>query len=248
MKMKNFLLSALVCLGCGLTAFNANAAVLSAVTDPLDREIGIGNGMNGTNVGPHLTFNGDAEMRAGNNNPDYGRQDSAIILSFQLPAIPSGEVISTVSLTSDVYRHFINNANTDLYGVRSDASAQPALGDYGFGTTAGPGTLIQDNIYTPTMPQGVFTSMSTSAAGDTALTSWIDAQYTAVGAGGYAIMRLQLDAAATTGLYYKVPSGDNTTGLGLPTLSITTVPVPEPTTLGLLTLSSLALIGLRKRS
>ncbi len=248
MKMKRLLTLALVCLNLGLTAISANATVLSVITDAADREIGIGNGMNMTNDGPHLAWNGDPEMRAGNNNPDFGRQDGAIILAFELPAIPSGEVITSASLTSDVWRHFLNGVNTDLYGVRSSALPDPVLADYGFGTIPGPGTLIQDNIYTPAIPQTVWTSVSTDAGGDAALASWIDAQYTAVGVGGYAIMRLQLDAAATTALYYKVPSGNNTTGLGLPTLSITTEAVPEPTTLGLFALGSLAIATMRKRS
>lgn len=245
--MKRFMFVALMCLG--LSAVSANATILSVATDAADREVGIGNGNNGTNVGPTLAWSGDSEMRAGNNNPDFGRQDSAIILVFELPAIPVGEEIVSASLTSDVFRHFINTASTDLYGVRSDASNAVVLGDYGFGPTPGPGTLIQDDVYTPAMTQLVWTSMSTSAAGDAALATWVEDQYTAVGAGGYAFMRLQLDSAITTGLYYKVPSGNNTTGLGLPTLSITTEvsAIPEPTSLGLLLLSSVGLV-LRRRS
>ncbi len=246
-KMKPVLL-ALFCMGFAVSAISAQAATLSATTDPADREIGIGNGDNNLLVGANLSWIGDPEMRAGNNNPSFGRQNGAIILVFELPAIPVGEEIVSADLTSDVYRHFINNANTDIYGVRSDASNAVVLGDYGFGTIAGPGTLIQDDAYTPAMPQGVYTSMSTDASGDAALATWLDAQYTAVGAGGYAFMRLQLDAAATTALYYKVPSGNNTAGLNLPTLSITTAPVPEPTTFGLLVLGSLAIAGIRKRS
>ena len=181
-------------------------------------------GMN-TSTNPIVLWSGGADLYCGGNNPTYNKGDECSVLVFQLPDLGGGS-ISSANLDFDGYRSHESVWNIDLYAVRSSSSSSAVnVSDYGFGPSP-TGTLVQDNIMSPSDVNITWFSKSTDATGDVNLANWLTAQYTAVGVGGYVFLRFNPDNTIAQltgdGSVYMISSA-NATVRAKPTLTITTL-------------------------
>ena len=237
MKKTNYFMALAVVFSlAGLLAGESSATLVTVGAD-FDTYLN-GNGTTATAVG----WGGDAiEQVAGTNSREY-------ILVFQLPSL-SGESITTADLAASVHAPpWQSWGNIDLYGIRSDAADNTVVpGDYGVYGDSASGTKIQDSFYVSNSGTGAYESLSTNSSGDSALATWLDAQYSSVGAGGYVFLRMQPDHTDAIGIHaVQFISANHTTGT-TPLLSITTVAVPEPSSLAFFGISLLAMSVLRKK-
>lgn len=202
------------------------------VSDPLD--VTTNNPfLNGINIGSPS----ELILLVGGRDVNHDGNTSSAILPFKLPARPLGELVIGASLKVNV--HYVKewiSSNIDLYGlpysVNNDIYAANHYDDV-FSTLQGSDTAIQDDyivrlgseavgtIYTPDR------DVVTNSTGNTALISYINAQYDA-GAreGDFIFLRLNIDIpinpAATSSLptaashYYGI--SDENTGTHAPTL------------------------------
>ncbi|MFA6962838.1 MAG: hypothetical protein WC205_18930 [Opitutaceae bacterium] len=154
---------------------------------------------------------------------------------FQLPNISASDVqsvsfsVGLVSLTNSGSINF----NSDLYAITATAS-NSVLGSYYYNGSAADTTsgvsLIQDNFTTTSTSTG---AVSTSLAGDSALTSFVVSQLNAGNGGKFIFLRISADTDTLTSVAagYNFATADNITdGVTLPTLTITTTSIPEPST------------------
>ena len=119
-----------------------------------------------------------------------GAEDQAFVFSFQLPTIPSGEIISGSSIY--VWLHNYNNGSgglgsapsfhLDLWGLtRYDASPNVQISDF-----QGAGTMIAPSFLSGSNSLGGYVSFTGAA-----LDSFLNAQYTAGAvAGDFVFIRL----------------------------------------------------------
>jgi hypothetical protein len=191
-------------------------------TNGLTADVSIGYSTNPLTL--HILWVGETKLYNGGNVYDYNKGDRCSIMVFQLPDLGE-ESIASANLDFDGQRQWEDTWNIDLYGVRSSSSSTAVItNDYGFGQNPS-GTLIQDNIMTPSDANNAWVSKSTDDTGDANLASWLIAQYAAVGAGGYVFIRFNPDntVAIPTGdaNLYMIASADSTTQ-AKPVLTITT--------------------------
>jgi hypothetical protein len=246
---------------CALLINCAGAAVIQVQSDNLDYEahkntstsaLAISDGVQGDNrIGARTTTTW-----------------AASILPFAIPSIPSGEQIVAATLNVTFKGETIvsglrpdpGDGNIDVYGLPFDPApvAQDPNRWYGGpnDVTAGV-TKLQDEFMTVAGNPAENTNVLVTSVD---ISTWLKSVYTAGAAtGDFAILRLSYDANAINGnnRYRIVTSaGDGTNGPdanphtiaeGAPYLSITTAPIPEPTTVSLLCLAALALAAVRRR-
>ena len=185
-----------------------------------------------------------ATMRVGfsNSAPAGGR--SAVFV-FLLPAIAPGTLFTSANLDLFLINTIIPGGisyNVDLYGLRLNAptgTSPVASGDYFAGPLdATDATLIQDNFAVVGSPNGF---LSTNAAGDSALLSFINA-WVAGGApaNSQLLFRLSPDIASDPDAGgFDFQSGDDpaSPAANRPVLTLGTTPlqvIPEPGTASLL--------------
>jgi len=134
-----------------------------------------------------LADQGSGEAFVGNR----GANNRCVVFVFELPTRPSGNIVdaSATGLAFDLYEEHVGSGGfgTDLYGVRYNSSSTVLTNDF-FG-----GSLLQDDIITPTTAEGI---VSTDSAGDAALATWINTQYTAgASQGDFVFLKLMLPIA-----------------------------------------------------
>jgi hypothetical protein len=162
----------------------------------------------GTDGGGTVDATTAANLRVGTSSG--GDSVFNAIFVFQLSPLPAGETIVTDANLrfrfADQFGGIIDPASADLYGLgfRTSSSLQP--GDFFFGnegTDATDATLIQNDILTGTITDGTF--IETSADGDAALNSYLQAQYVAAQSAFannqdvFVFLRLNPDDARTGG-------------------------------------------------
>ena len=237
--------------GATLLTTTADAAVNGPNGNPQDA--------NGTAVA-NTTL---ATARAGSNTAatPVGR---AYVIPFQLPTLAAGQTFSTASLTVfyaanggaggqlGVFPDGVNSTfNTDLYGLTNHASNSAAVltTDYFMGTSdITNATLLQDNFLTPGTAPADATAFTSSG---NALTSFLNSQYSLLGAGAYVFLRLNADGdTGTTGNYaYNFFTFDQGTVNGssvVPSISYGLSAVPEPPAYAVMLLGLGALLGLQR--
>lgn len=255
MKFKYALLALAAC---ALLVNYAGAAVIQIQSDIADYEA-----HRTQPSGPNAVSNGTVgDNRIGARTTTTW---AASILPFALPSIPSGEqiVAATLNVTfkgeNSTLRPETGDGNIDVYGLPFDAA--PLVQDpnrwYGGPNdgTAGVSKLQDDWVTVATNPADTVNTLFTSVD----ISNWLTSLYTGGAvAGDFAILRLSYDANALDGnnRYRIVTSGGDagtidasphTIAEGAPFLSITTAPIPEPTTVSLLCLAALALAAVRRR-
>ncbi|HLL90771.1 MAG TPA: PEP-CTERM sorting domain-containing protein [Tepidisphaeraceae bacterium] len=241
----------------------ALAAPLVFATTAVDAAI-ISGTLNGNSADREVAQNGvlgvvnGGEARVGQstetNDANNGRNG---VFVFQLPSLGSQETTftdATLSLRL-VGTAAAGNGNytLDLYGLGRRATADVLGTDYYEGNTedATDATRLVDNFITPS------TTTGTRSASVAALSAYLTAQYAdGAGAGQYVFFRLNPDSAtvpdqtpgADLRLGYQIATADNATVGNRPVLTYTadTTPVPEPTSLALLSLGGLAMVRRRR--
>lgn len=139
-------------------------------------------------------------------------QDSALILVFEIPSIPSNETIINAVLTFDGDPGGRQQTgNMDLYGLPSQSNTtitgtQYYDGNYGGDPAA---QALQDDIMTPASPLGL---VQTDETGSLNLAAYLRAQL-ATGAqpGDYILLRLNSDVTNESNYkYYEVTTANGT--------------------------------------
>ena len=216
---------------------SASAAVITISSHVADGIIQNGNAQDA----------GEGEMRVGLLG---GSNFRVVILMFQLPVLAPGETVTNAVLNT----RFGSKSNTplfniDVYATRV-AAGSPSMNnglDWGFGASPG-GTLIQNDLVTPSTVLGGDTLISTNSTGNANLLSYVNSNYVA---GRYVYLRFNPDVAQTNAAIggddaaYRVYSANWTSGGSrVAQLELTTV-IPEPATLGLVGLA--ATLGMARR-
>lgn len=175
----------------------------------------------------------------GGRDVNHDGNTATAILPFKLPARPIGELVTNASLKVNV--HYVKEwitSNIDLYGLPYNASNTIYSADHyddAYTTSNGTDTAIQDNFISRLGSEANGTAYTpdrealTSSSGNSALISYINAQYDAGATeGDYIFLRLNIDVpinpSATSSLptaashYYGI--SDETTGAHAPTLAL----------------------------
>jgi hypothetical protein len=177
--------------------------------------------LNGNNVGGVNSLKVGASASTG-----AGFTTSAII-PFKLPVRPAGKLVVSANLKIHVnYGRQWIGSNVDLYGLKYNAvSTIYAVNhfDGAYPDTATDVTAIEDDYFAKNVDAGNLDTPrfeETSASGNTALITYINAQYDAGAvAGDYVFLRLNVDDPATTAAHYFGVS-DGSTGINAPTLTL----------------------------
>ena len=186
----------------------------------------------------YLQFVAQASERVGGAKTD-GR-DECVVWVFQLPSLGEGEEITSANLSFylEGTSYYLPEGNADLHGRPYRTSSAVQTGDWyqgAFGGDSG-STGIQDNILTGSTSAG---TVNTDSSGDSALVSYLNAQYNAGAVGGhYVFIRLNADSNETNSpqRYWTVSMADNATAGQRPVLTVTiggadtTPPCPDPMT------------------
>jgi len=203
---------------------------------------------------------GEGELRVGLLGNNMFR---VAILMFQLPVLAPGETVTNAVLNT---RFGVTSGpgfnpstpplfNVDLYATRVAAGLGINNGlDWGFGASppalpALTGTLIQNDLVTPSTTLGGNQLISTNATGNANLLSYINSNY--VG-GSYIYLRLNPDVAQNLAAIggndvgYRVFSRNFGDGSRAATLDLTIVPIPEPATVFVLA-GVAGVLGLSRR-
>ncbi|MGL4398950.1 MAG: autotransporter-associated beta strand repeat-containing protein [Luteolibacter sp.] len=140
--------------------------------------------------------------------------DRSAVYVFQLPDLGAvANPFTTAKFQFNVSSKTGTAPTVDLYGLGRRASSAVLASDYyGETTTADPtdATLLQNNILTSATPNGL---AATNSAGNTALNTYLNAQYASgAGAGQYVFLRLSTETATTGPNRFNLGSADNATG------------------------------------
>ena len=176
-----------------------------------------------------------------------GAQSGEIVVQFALPDL-GGETISSANLLASLNAPTWQAwGNVDVYGVRYSPSVTVALSDYApFSDAAGNGTKIMDNFYVSGSGTAAYVDLNTDASADTALASWLTAQYTAGAVvGDYVFLRFQPDHMDAVSSHAVAFATADTVSQTTPVLTIETI--PEPATLSMIAGFAGAMIFIRRR-
>ena len=188
---------------------------------------------------------------------------SAFIMPFALPDIGGDTILSANLRVGSTDSAWGLSLSGDLYGVRVNASSTTAAGDFYAGpwdTSGTNGAALQQAYATkvqgnpaPANPRII----DNDATGNAALVAWLQSLYDG-GAqpGDFVFLRINCDQASygpTSNSYIYFYTANSTaatdiaggTTLQLPTLQLVTG-VPEPTTMVLFALGSIALLRRRR--
>ena len=181
------------------------------------------------------------------------------VFVFMLPTLELGETIVEANLDLSVLKFGgvfpTGNVlfNGDLYGLGFRINPDVLGSDYFTGNAdTSNATLIQRDFLTDTNTTATAATISTSAAADTALANYVQAQYAAGAIGGnYVFLRVSPDFQfAPTGVTgergYRITPADSSVAADRP--EITLVSVPEPTSAVLLITGVVACLARRRRS
>lgn len=173
----------------------------------------------------------------GGRDANHDSNTSSAILPFKLPARGVGKVVTEASLKINIHyvRHWISS-NIDLYGLPYQSTNTISSSDHfdqAYSLSNGTDTAIQDDFATRTETLGQdFTpdrEVLTNTSGNTALVSYLNAQYDAgASEGDYVFLRLNIDApinaenptALPTSASHYFGISDETTGEHAPKLSV----------------------------
>jgi hypothetical protein len=147
-------------------------------------------------------------------------QTTCYVIPFLLPALPAGEVITgaSLSLYSESQTNLNGQANMDLRGVRTAATATVQL------TDSSDGTLIADNAYALNSSIPVAQTLTLSTAEMVAYLRGLYANDPDA-AGKYVFLTVFPDVANTAGSrYVTVSSANNTITSQRPVLTLTSEP------------------------
>ncbi|MDF3128477.1 hypothetical protein P0Y35_04655 [Kiritimatiellaeota bacterium B1221] len=169
-----------------------------------------------------------------------------------LPELDEGTEFSTADFSLMSQRYGSVTFNGDLYGLGYRTSSAVVAGDYYKGTLDATETLIQDNFLDSSMSIN-YINYHTSDTGDTALTDYLNAQYTASAADRlngddiYVFLRVSPDTGATGGSYryFNIKTAENS-GTS-PMLTYETAAIPEAGTLSLLVVSGIVLVLFQRK-
>jgi chitodextrinase len=151
---------------------------------------------------------GESEVRVGGASSS---DDRAAVFVFALPALSSGESVTSASLSFN-YAGKSNtpDGNIDLYGIPHRGSSSVVAADYYEGAYAGDTTAatLQDNIITVGTPTG---SVTTDLGGGDNLVDYLNAQYAAgAGSGDFIFIRLNSDVIDESSYrYYRVETANS---------------------------------------
>jgi hypothetical protein len=172
------------------------------------------------------------------------------VFVFMLPVLAEGEFLSAAALRFNMGKSGTPTYNADIYGLGFRPSGTVRQTDYFIGTLdTTDATLIQDDFGNPTI--GSATARTTDDVGDTALLSYLNAQYTAGAVGGdYVFLRLSPDytdfpvnpPVASVG--YTMTAANNASAGNVPQLTLTVIPEPGSY---LLLLGATGLLAARRR-
>ena len=176
--------------------------------------------LNGNNVG------GVNSLKVGASAADGSGITSSAIIPFKLPNRPAGKLVTSANLKIHVnYGRQWILSNVDLYGLKYNAASTiyPANHfDGAYPDATADVTAIEDDYFAKNVDGGQLDTPrfeETSAAGNTALVAYINAQYDAGAvAGDYIFLRLNVDDPATTGAHYF--GVDDGSTANAPTLTI----------------------------
>lgn len=227
-----------------LTALNAQAATHNISSGTTDQER-YGDG--GSNWVGQSTSNIGKSSVSGN----------AFIFVFELPTLAPGETISSanfstyVSSNGNIFNGTDSVWNIDLYGVRTSDSSTVLAADFFMEANDTSATKIQDNFWADLNSASSAPAVgehSTSIAGDSALTAWLNSLYTGTTPNQtYAFMRLNADKAPTEITNSRFVTIQTGNGTNLPVLQITSA-IPEPSSYATLVgFSALGFVMLRRR-
>ncbi|XMO85796.1 T9SS type A sorting domain-containing protein [Algibacter sp. AS12] len=195
-----------------------------------------------TGTNPWLTGNSSGDpseltLKIGGSAANGDGITSSAILPFQLPAIPSGNVVVSASLEVNV--HYVRNwitSNIDLYGLPFNSSNSLNYYDHYdevYTNSRGTDVAIQNDYITRIEPVGSAVTpdrkVITSETGNNSLIDYINAQYDAGAvAGDYIFLRMNIDAPINQSSPSSLPTAganyygisDESTGLNAPLLRL----------------------------
>lgn len=175
-----------------------------------------------------------------------------VVIPFELPnlgATVDPFITADLGVAVNGFTAVPTQTDIDLYGVRVDASPLISTSDAYSGAAIDAGaTLIQQSFLTPSTPAGWSpVNNNTDAAGDAALTSFLNSSYDGgAGAGQFVFLRLSYGADTVSGSdNYNIDMREAGNEGEWPV--ITYDAIPEPATLGLLGLFGGAILFMRRR-
>lgn len=168
-------------------------------------------------------FRSPAVMRIGKEYKSPVNYFTANVIAYELPDL-KGASIASASFKCYVTGWSIasGGANIDLVGLRATDAPSPILAASDFTAVGTPaGTSIQNDLipYTTSDLTGWY---ETSAAANSTLAGWLQAQYDAYGPGAYVFLRLAPDAALPDGESNYASISRSLATNAMPTLTIIT--------------------------
>ena len=143
------------------------------------------------------------------------------VVMFQLPTLPAGHKVVSADLRMNAAQNTYTGG-VDLYALRkaSDPSIIPSdfySGAYGPSTGHTP---IMDNFMGSSAPPGRYNVIN--ATSQSALGTWLQAQYESGGVGNFAFLGLSPDTASTGSQRVRFSLSNDVDPLNRPTLTLTT--------------------------
>lgn len=199
-------------------------------------------------------FVGQTNVRVGMDSAGDGTD---LVLPFQLPVIPVGEVIVSATLTvnQEGYTSFATMGDAMLYGLgtTSASSATSFAAHYVEGANPSgnaDATLIDASFidFATAIPSsGGVTGLSNTYSGD--ITSFVTGLYGTGTAGDFGFLTLAVDITTvgnSANNYYLISTANSGTASAQPVVTIETAPVPEPSAaIMILTLGMLSVLRRR---
>lgn len=211
------LITAILILGVTAGSLSAGTIVRTAA-----RDHAIAEGNPPTAVGDTAT-----SIRVGANSaaPVGGR---AAVFLFELPPLPQGASLAGATLSFQNLGKQGGTFNADLWGLGFQQNTNPSIAYFEADTGDAGHTKLQNNLLTPSTPDGTLVTTSVDAALGAYLQGFYDANPGYAGSGSYVALRLNPDADSGNGNSgWNVASKENSAGPA-PKLTFTTAGGPPP--------------------